>query len=340
MVKNYVSVLVVGLILSIGAVHSLPSCFISIGDWGSANPNVEAMSLQIQNVIASPQDYGCSNIELMLSLGDNFYPDGVSSIDDPKWKSIWVDQFRSKPGIDALPVYSSVGDHDYNQLNPQQRPNASRAMAQVQYHQVDPLWFLPDTNYTFNHSFGGTTILFVVLDTEAMYTCLRLEPSWCFKRDQAAWFNRILAEADNDPSISAVVVVGHHALVCPLGGHYDPKLDDLLVPIGRNHRVSLFLTGHSHFLAWSSEATLTKFPQGEMWYIINGAGRGAGAYPCTWQGLRFQVANPVNKSCFPAKFNDDGGFLIHRVTATGFDHCAVDSLNGTMVLCQETLFRG
>ena len=324
--------------------QSLPDCFLSMGDWGGVNVNVADMGQNMQRVINSPSDYGCSNVSFVFALGDNFYPTGVDSVNDPQWDSIFVSQFRALPAFTEMPVYAVVGDHDYNQLNPQDQPNHTKAMAQVNYHlEKDPLWILPSTNYSFTKTFnrGAQKVLFIVMDTEALYTCLRLKASWCFLNNQDQWVDSLLSKADNDATITAAVIVGHHAVVCPLGGHYDPFIDDVLVPIGRRHRVSLFLTAHSHFLAWSQESDLTEgaFNSGEMWYIINGAGRGAGPYDCYWNGLNFRVAKPIDKKCFPYELSVAGAFMIHKVTPTGFDHCVVASTNGTVVQCQFASYR-
>jgi len=327
--------------------QSLPPCFVSMGDWGSSDPNTAAIGKNINDVAAHPSNYGCSSVEFVFALGDNFYNSGVDSINDPMWNSTFVAQFRSQSALQNMTFYAMVGDHDYGCENPSLPPNHTRAQAQVQYHyKVDSLWYLPSTNYTFKTSFGnGVTVLFVVLDMQAVWTCLESPPEWCFLPDQTTWLDQILTQADNDPTISAVAITGHQSIVCPNGGHFDPKIDNLLVPLGRNHRVSLFLTGHAHYLAWSMESSLgSAFPGGEMWYIVNGAGRGAGAYQCLgyWPpGTGGDVALPVNTYCCTNVQAQDGMFVIHRVHPSGFEHCAVDSTSGggSVGPCQTTSFR-
>lgn len=323
--------------------QQLPGCFLSMGDWGFPDPNVASMSAYMQKVILNPNLFGCSNISLTLALGDNFYNTGVESVTDPQWQTTFVDQFRTFPAFKKMPIYGTMGDHDYAQLNPQQQPNFTRAQAQIDYYyQKDPLWVMPDANYTWTQDFGdGIRIKFVSMNTEALYACIHLKPAWCFQKNHEKWIEAELAAADNDTSITGVVLMGHHAVVCPLGGHYDPDLDAILVPIARRHRLSLILTGHSHFVAWSAESDLSggAFESGDLWYIINGAGRGAGAYQCWWNGLVMPVAKPKNKLCFPFEMNNQGAFMLHRVHSSGLEHCVIDSMNGTMVRCQMTAFR-
>lgn len=321
---------------------ALPHCFLSMGDWGYNDPHVLSMAQYMDRAVAHPATYGCSNVTLTLALGDNFYNSGVDSAYDPKWQRIWVNQFRVQPAFGNMTVLPTMGDHDYAQLNPHEAPNFTRAQAQIDYHYlVDPQWYLPDANYSYVKDFGGIRVFFLMINTEALYACIHLKPEWCFQPDHADWIDAQLAQADNDPSIAAIVIGGHHAVVCPLGGHYDPKLDAVLVPIARRHRVSLILTGHSHFVAWSREGDVTGggFDAGDLWYIVNGAGRGAGPYHCWWNGLRMPVAQPMDELCSTFALSTAGAFMIHRVHPTGLEHCIVDSMNGTVVKCQQTAYR-
>lgn len=328
------------------AAQSLPPCYISMGDWGYPDANVISMGKQINDVAANPGNYGCASVDFVFALGDNFYNSGVSSITDPMWESTFVQPFRSLPALAAMPFYAMVGDHDYGCENPSIPPNHTRAQAQVEYHyKVDSNWILPSTNYTFRRSFSnGVDVLFVVLDMQATYSCVHT-PEWCFLPDQLQWLDNVLTQADGDASIAAVVIAGHYAVVCPGGGHFDPTIDNQLVPLGRQHRVSLFLTGHAHYLAWSRESSLSNYTNGQMWYMVNGAGRGAGAYECSWtNGLppwgNPDVALPTDEWCCTNSESQDGLFVIHRVHPGGFEHCALDSLSGSYVRdCQMTTYR-
>lgn len=55
--------------------------FVSLGDWGSPDDEQSSVAKQLV-VIASS-----ANISFVLSLGDNFYEDGVSSDTDPQWET-------------------------------------------------------------------------------------------------------------------------------------------------------------------------------------------------------------------------------------------------------------
>ena len=62
--------------------------FVAIGDWGDDDGR------QYEVAAAMAQWAEVYRPEFVMSLGDNFYPEGVVSVNDTKWFSHW--QFVSK----------------------------------------------------------------------------------------------------------------------------------------------------------------------------------------------------------------------------------------------------
>ena len=60
-----------------------PLRFLAIGDWGDDDGNQEGVAMAMGNWAAN------RNPEFILSLGDNFYPDGVASVNDTQWDTKW-----------------------------------------------------------------------------------------------------------------------------------------------------------------------------------------------------------------------------------------------------------
>lgn len=81
---------------SLVGAQTLPGCFLSMGDWGSVNKHVASMGDYMGAIIDNPTSVGCSSISFVLALGDNFYPNGVSSVTDPQWDNMFVAQFRGR----------------------------------------------------------------------------------------------------------------------------------------------------------------------------------------------------------------------------------------------------
>jgi len=64
----------------------------------------------------------------VISVGDNFYEDGVASIDDPKWKTSFEDVYTA-PSL-QIPWYVALGNHDYH----------GNTQAQLDYAQASKRW--------------------------------------------------------------------------------------------------------------------------------------------------------------------------------------------------------
>lgn len=80
--------------------------FIAIGDWG------DEVKDQLPVAYSMARWADVNQPEFIISTGDNFYPDGVRSVTDPKWTTNWVDVYNNASLVN-LPWYISVGNHDY-----------------------------------------------------------------------------------------------------------------------------------------------------------------------------------------------------------------------------------
>eukprot|EP01035_Chromulina_nebulosa_P056767 gene56767-77811_t len=104
----YLLLLACGYVSSGNQFNSLQ--FLFFGDWGLPGSNLTEVAGTMSQL---------KNVSFLVALGDNFYESGVYSTDDPKWNSIYTDNFSN---ID-VPIYAVLGNHDYRQ-NPD---------AQIQY---------------------------------------------------------------------------------------------------------------------------------------------------------------------------------------------------------------
>jgi hypothetical protein len=74
--------------------------------------------------------------KFVVNVGDNFYPAGVTGVDDHVWQTEWGDIYH---GLPPMKWYGVYGNHDYGQLNRECGCSASsdvpgRQCAQVQKH--------------------------------------------------------------------------------------------------------------------------------------------------------------------------------------------------------------
>lgn len=138
-----------------------PLRFFVIADWGYPSPELRlvARTMDARARAMRPQ--------FILALGDNFYPSGVSSISDKKFKSCWQDLFLCHESL-KVPWQVCLGNHDY-EGNPQ---------AQIDFTSCDlnpdKLWQCPAENYGFSRDLpGGGTVDLFALDTNSCQESVR-----------------------------------------------------------------------------------------------------------------------------------------------------------------------
>lgn len=80
---------------------------LSLGDTGEGNVD--------QNLVGDQMSAKCMLVggcDAVTINGDNFYQNGVSSVDDPQWGAKF-EQPYDRPGLNGLPFYAVLGNHDY-----------------------------------------------------------------------------------------------------------------------------------------------------------------------------------------------------------------------------------
>ena len=174
---------------------------------------------------------------LVLAVGDNFYPNGVKSVDDERWQSTFEQPF-SAPAL-QVPWYVALGNHDIRR----------NWQAQIDYSKKSARWNMPAKHYTFKKvAPDGTTVRFFVLDTcafhEKLHTGAALEQAKKDAAEQLVWLEKGLSGSKSDWKI----IVGHHP-VWTGGVRRDIReqdLDKLLPPLMKKYGVQAYFCGHEH----------------------------------------------------------------------------------------------
>ncbi len=233
--------------------------FIAFGDWGTGRDDqqqvADAMASRLRAEAARIPAGGGQPLDFLVTTGDNFYPRGVASVDDPKWRTHFEEVYDA-PTLREAPVFPSLGNHDYQ----------GSVQAQIDYSAKNPRWRMPARYYKVRRPLGeGRALDLFVLDTERL--------GWrSSDPQQLAWLEQELGASD------AVwkVVVGHHPLYSHSKRPFNLTLIRRLEPLLVAHDVDLYVAGHDHVL------DLIRPVRG-VYHLTSGAGGGSGkAYPVRW----------------------------------------------------------
>lgn len=248
-----------------------------LGDWGWADPALERQyplvrqNADLQRAVAQAMATQAAQepISAVVTTGDNFYPNGVTSATDPRWVTSF-EQVYAAPAL-QVPWIASLGNHDHD----------TTAQAEIDYAaQSKGRWVMPARYYA--HHLPAQDIRLIVLDA------CSLSPLWNRRyysaeaeRETAAQW--AWAEAELAKPARWKVVVGHLPIRSQGIHSSEPEYVRRLVPLLEKHRVQLYLNGHNHHaeLVQEKGVAFVTCGNGSDLYPI-GSGQGSafiGAYP-------------------------------------------------------------
>ncbi len=225
---------------------SLP--FVMIGDWGRNGA-------QRQREVGMQMGVTADEIgsRFVVSLGDNFYEDGVTGLDDPQWSGSF-EQIYAAPSLqtrwDVI-----LGNHDYR----------GDVQTQLAYGRTSTRWNMPARYFQRDERLeDGTEIAFFYIDTSPFLKPYRGTKVRIDDQDtaaQLAWFDAALGVSQAKWKI----VVGHHPIHTITGGKRDWKdLVAQIKPLLIKHGVKIYINGHDHNFQMLERDGIT--------FITNGAG--------------------------------------------------------------------
>ncbi len=217
--------------------------FFILGDWGTGGRLARRVAKQMALLAESEKPH------FIMSTGDNIYPKGVVSAEDPQWQSKFEKVFAD-PALN-LPWYAVLGNHDHR-LNPD---------AQIAYSVSNPRWHMPDRHYKFSWPIDEQNKAdFFALDTQLVITGDKKST-----QRQTAWLAEELAASEARWKI----VFGHHMIrshgvygdMRPMIRHFKPLLD--------KYKADIYINGHDHDLQYLQAS------EDHFRCLISGAGGGA-----------------------------------------------------------------
>lgn len=224
--------------------------FLLLGDWGRQGKHHQS-DVAAQMARAASE----RRCRFIVSVGDNFYEDGVSSVNDPQWQTSFENIYRA-PSL-QVPWYVILGNHDYR----------GEPEAQLQYANTRPRWRMPARYYTAKEPLpGDATVEFFFIDTSPFLQSYHWEPEYRVQvskqktEPQIAWLDQALGAS----KAAWKIVIGHHPIFSG-GEHGDTaELVRDINPLLKKHDVFVYINGHDH--------DLQHIVRDEINYFTTGAG--------------------------------------------------------------------
>lgn len=227
--------------------------FLVIGDWGRAGDYLQRETgIELNNVSKKIDP------SFIISTGDNFYEQGVASIDDPQW---WFSFENVYSGANLfINWYAVLGNHDYN----------GSAKAQVDYSKKSRRWRMPSYYYTVEKSVPMTKkkALFIFLDTNQFEKNYYKRPEQYPElqnhdpQKQLVWLDSVLTNSKADWKF---VIGHHHVFTGGMRKGLTSEAGEILKPILERYSIDAYICGHEHDLQHLKS-------DGNVNYFISGAG--------------------------------------------------------------------
>jgi acid phosphatase len=274
-----------------------------VGDWGREGQDGQsAVAVQMGKTAAAMR------VPYIVSVGDNFYEDGVAGLNDPQWQTSF-EQIYTAPAL-QVPWKIILGNHDYR----------GNVQAQLDYSQKSRRWRLPARYYAESQTLpDGARADFFYLDTSPFikkYLGSKVNIAGQDTDTQLAWLDKSLAGS----TAKWKIVIGHHPIYTALNDYEgeDHDLPDLIArvnPVLQKHGIRIYICGHDHLLQSAKMDGIT--------YVVTGAGS--------------QTYTPQASVRNGAFVSSAHGFMTMRLSGTALDYALVDS-DGT-TLFGETIAR-
>lgn len=209
--------------------------FFALGDQGSGRYRQHGVSWLMERECQSD-----SAVNFSLLLGDNFYPEGVNSVDDPLWQKYFESAYDG-PCLSGMPFFAMFGNHDH-------MGNIDAQLAYARQQRGSGRWQMPDKFYTQDFGRVGerTLLRLFVIDTLLPMPAQLQMIKDGLAKDEAVW----TALASHHTARSFDEVYGDN-----------PAWIDEVRSLG----IDLYLSGHAHNLQLIAKAE-------EPLYIVSGAG--------------------------------------------------------------------
>lgn len=235
---------------------------IAIGDWGKGGTagDITSLGTEFQNdkslksfsyqaaVARSMQRFIQDHkVDGIITLGDNFYDNGVKSTQDSLWNSLWRDVYG--PSLLNISWFPTLGNHDYGY-------GLAGVHAQLLRGSItdDENWKMQSTNYTVRFPLDDGVLKVIFIDTTTLAPSLNrccnekggISTDIQQERIQNQLFHIESMLNDKQNNDTWTIVVGHYPIFSS-GEHGDTnELQRYLLPLLQKYKVNAYFSGHDH----------------------------------------------------------------------------------------------
>lgn len=224
-----------------------------LGDWGRNGHFAQRSVAQWMDIAAYQFD-----ADMIVSTGDNFYDNGIASVDDPYWQTSF-EQVYHGPHLFA-DWYVVLGNHDYR----------GNWQAQIDYSNKSRRWHMPAQYYSRIKTLDdGATVHLIFLDTSPLNPDYRHETKYAEtqKQDAIAQLDWLTQQLANHQDTTWTFIIAHHPLYSS-GKRYgkNEAIRGVLEPLLEQYQVDAYFAGHEHDLQHNQ-------PEGKhVAHFVSGAG--------------------------------------------------------------------
>ncbi len=232
--------------------------FLVFGDWGRFGddhqlPVAAQMAKTAREVHA----------DFFVNVGDNFYPKGVASTQDPHWhyslEEVYKDFSLQREW------YSILGNHDY----------MGDPDAQVAYTKISRRWIMPARYFNKQIKLkdgSGKNIKFTFIDTNPLIPEFYTNPEYgpnvkaTDSTAQKAWIKQSISNLAKEDHWN--IVVGHHPMftgsITRREGYDTRRIRNSLNELFIENKVDAYIAGHDHSLQHLQ-------PKGDIHHFVSGS---------------------------------------------------------------------
>ena len=215
--------------------------FLVMGDWGGSINAPYTTPMEIVTAKGMGKVAANYTSTFALALGDNFYTQGVQSVDDTRFQNTFEHVFTAASLQSPFEFRVIAGNHDHN----------GNVTAQIDYSSLSARWDFPSLYYTFTEG----DVQFIMIDTVVLSGNSDLEDGTELAGDalpgplsqaaavtQLEWIETTLAASN----AKYLIVAGHYPIysICEHGP--TPSLISQLKPMLVNYNVTAYMNGHDH----------------------------------------------------------------------------------------------